>query len=132
MDHTRFQIFCVLLVSSLNGKQNILICVNVLILYFFYNCCNGSPRLTKLNLSDMLTYPCIQIWNSKITHHYLVIKLFCFAIPCLPTSYMHPNPINLVICKRKHRAFRKAIQQLVHILMLIMLGTIIFNIISII
>lgn len=48
MDHTRFQILCVLLVSSLKSKKNILLCVNVSLIYFLQLLlCQFTPYRTQ-------------------------------------------------------------------------------------
>lgn len=114
MDHTRFQILCVLLVSSLKSKKNILLCVNVSLIYFLrLLLCQFT--LTELNLSDMLTYTCIQIWNNKITRHYLVINLVLLR-DSMPGNFLYvPLADQLCDLQKKHlRTSRKPIQQLVH------------------
>lgn len=114
MDHTRFQILCVLLVSSLKSKKNILLCVNVSLIYFLrLLLCQFT--LTELNLSDMLTYTCIQICNNKITRHYLVINLVLLR-DSMPGNFLYvPLADQLCDLQKKHlRTSRKPIQQLVH------------------
>lgn len=114
MDHTRFQIVCVLLVSSLKSKKNILLYVNVLIIYFLrLLLCQFTPYRTQF--IRHLTYKCIKIWNNKITRHYIVINLVLLC-DSMPGNFLYVHLADqLCYLQKKHlRTSRKLILQLVH------------------